>query len=78
MDEWAGPEEEAGRIITLSLRHQDWRDTWLAAHPERQSEPEALWQQAADAVMSAAQDKLPYDPAADSWHAPTLAVWQAQ
>ena len=77
-DAWAGPEEETGRIIALSLRHQDWRDALLAAHPEHEVELEAVWQQAADAVMSAAADKLPYDPDADSWHAPTLAVWQAQ
>ncbi len=77
-DEWAGPEEETGRIMELSLRHQSWRDTLLAAHPEREAELKALWQQAADAVTSAAADKLPYAPDADAWHAPTLAVWQAQ
>ena len=67
-DEWAGPEEETGRIMELSLRHQSWRDTLLAAHPEREAELKALWQQAADAVTSAAADKLPYAPDADAWH----------
>lgn len=77
-DAWAGPEEETGRIITLSLRHQDWHDALLTAHPEREAELRALWQRAAEAVLCAAQDKLPYDPHADAWHAPSMAVWQAQ
>jgi len=76
-DEWAGPEEESGRIIALSLQHQDWRDALLAAHTRREAELETLWQRVNDAVMSAATGKLPYDPDADAWHAPTTAVWQA-
>jgi len=77
-DEWAGPEEETGRIMALSLWHQDRHDALLAAHPAREAELAALWERVAEAVLSAAQNKLPYDPDADSWHAPTLAVWQAQ
>jgi hypothetical protein len=76
-DEWAGPEEETGRIISLSLRHQHWHDVLLAAYPERKAELEALWRRVAESVMAAAVDKAPYDPDADSWHAPTAAVWQA-
>ena len=76
-DAWAGPEEETGRIITLSLRHQDWQGALLAAHPEQEAELEALWQRVADIVMNAATGKTPYDPDADAWHAPTTAVWQA-
>ena len=41
-DEWAGPEEETGRIIALSLRHQDWHDALLAVHPEREPELKTL------------------------------------
>jgi hypothetical protein len=77
-DEWAGPEEESGRIVALSLRHQEWYDALLAAHPEWEAELHGLWQRVADAVLNAAKDELPYDPDGDSWHAPTLAVWQAQ
>lgn len=78
-DEWAGPEEETGRIVALSLRHQDWHDALLAAYPEREAELEALWQQVEAAVTAAAAAaQVPYDPDADSWHAPTAAVWQAK
>ena len=76
-DEWAGPEEETGRIVALSLQQQDWYDALLETHSERDTELESLLQRVARSVMAAAADKVPYDPEADSWHAPTMAVWQA-
>jgi hypothetical protein len=76
-DEWAGPEEKSGRIIALSLRHQAWHDALLAAHPEQRADLEALWSRVTDVVMGAAAERIPYDPDADAWHAPTTALWQA-
>ena len=76
-DEWAGPEEESGRIIALSLRHQEWHDALLAAHPERRAELEALWSRVTGRVMGSATKSVPYDPEADAWHGPTAALWQA-
>lgn len=74
--EWKGPESEGGEVIALSLRRQAWHDQLRAAHPQRQAELDHLWERVREHVMTAAA-RIPYDPDADSWHAPTLAVWQA-
>ncbi len=76
-EEWAGPEEESGRIVALSLRHQDWHDALLAAHSTKEAELETLWHGVAGIVLACVPEHVPYDPDADAWHAPTLAVWQA-
>ncbi|MCD4668913.1 MAG: hypothetical protein K8S14_00555, partial [Actinomycetia bacterium] len=76
-DEWKGPESAGGEVIALALRHQDWHDALLEAHRGQEAELQALWQRVNERVMAAAADKAPYDPDADSWHAPTMAVWQA-
>ncbi len=76
-DEWAGPEEESGRIIALSLCHQEWHDSLLAAHPERRAELGEIWSRVTEIVMGAATRGIPYAPEADAWHGPTMAVWQA-
>lgn len=75
--EWKGPESADGEVIALSLRHQEWHDQLLAAHPQREAELDDLWQRVHDHVMTTAAPNAPYDPDADAWHAPTLAVWQA-
>jgi hypothetical protein len=73
--EWPGP--ESPRVEDLGPRSQAWYDQVMAGAGTRRAEAEALWERIRGAVFEHARDTVPYDPEADSWHGPTLAVWHA-
>ena len=72
--EWPGPQDEA--VIALHFRHGELYDDFMGgADP-----PEALketWDTIHALVFRNATSAVPYDPDEDTWHGPTMAVWQA-
>jgi hypothetical protein len=73
--EWPGP--ESPQVEDLGPRSQAWYEQLTAGAGPRRAEAEALWERIRRAVTEHARGTVPYDPEADSWHGPTLAVWHA-
>ena len=74
-EDWPGPEEPS--IVELAYREQALYDDIMrdaGGHRERLS---ALWDSIHKVVFRVATVAVPYDPQQDTWHAPTMAVWQA-
>jgi hypothetical protein len=74
-EDWPGPEEPA--VFELSERQQALYDELMAESGARRAELLNLWDRVHKRVITCATSAVPYDPAQDSWHAPTVAVWQA-
>ena len=74
-DDWPGP--EVHRVIELHTRQQAIFDSLFVRFPDRTKEMQELWDQIHEIVFAAATQAVPFDPTEDSWHGPTMAVWQA-
>jgi hypothetical protein len=74
-EEWPGPKEPG--VGELSFRHQDLYDRIMAESGDRRESLTQLWEAIHAAVFRRAASQVPYDPEQDTWHGPTMAVWQA-
>jgi hypothetical protein len=63
--------------LELSQRHQELFDSILADAGQQRPALSELWDRIHAAVFSAAASRISYDPNQDTWHGPTMAVWQA-
>lgn len=73
--DWPGPNDPA--VSELSFRQQDLHDAILAKGADNRAEMVVLWDRVHAVVLELAAAVVPYDPKQDSWHAPTMAAWQA-
>jgi len=73
-DAWPGPTDP--RVEEIHFRQQEAHDALLAAS-ERPEELKAHFDQVHARVIELTRSKVPFDEKADSWHAPTMAVWHA-
>ena len=74
-EDWPGLEEPG--IIDLSQRHQALYDSLIASAEGSADARKGLWDRIHAAVFRAAAPNIPYDPKHDTYHGPTMAVWQA-
>ena len=74
-EDWPGPEEPT--ITEMSYQQQELFDQIMAEAGEQRAELAELWSHIHAEVFRRATRAVPFDPALDAWHGPTLAVWAA-
>jgi hypothetical protein len=74
-DDWPGPEDPA--IYDLHESQQRLYDSILTSAGENAAALTELWNRIHEIVFRYASHAVPYDPNEDTWHGPTMAVWQA-
>lgn len=74
-NQWPGPENALGEAFGFAS--QETHDQIFAASPLAADDLRLLFDRGHEAAMSRARTVVPYDPNQDTWHAPTMSVWQA-
>lgn len=70
---WPGPADPGSEL--QALYYHKWRDDLF--QPAAPSWLTTLWETIHSTTLAAAQQKVPYDPAQDTWYGPNAAVWSA-